>query len=171
MVEGISPQEAVDRLSVFQSKFDELWRQYDTYGGGEQLFGLPQTEYPMLVRTKKELGLLQKLYGLYTAVMDSISGYFDILWTEVDIEKINGELLDFQNRLRIYHIYGFSIILVMFAVDICTVNYKNHNKGYVGQLFLFCLKGQLISRQFSNTSNTFEHINTKDILFTLLVMK
>lgn len=56
------------------------------------------TEYPDLTQTRKELNLLQKLYGLYNTVMDSIDGYFDILWTEVDIEKINNELLDFQNK-------------------------------------------------------------------------
>ena len=63
------------------------------------MFGLTVSEYPELVRCKKELGLLQKLYGLYNAVIDTINGYYDILWTEVDIEKINGELMDFQNRL------------------------------------------------------------------------
>lgn len=47
---------------------------------------------------RKELDLLQKLYGLYNAVMSKISGYYGILWTDVDIEKINGELLEFQNR-------------------------------------------------------------------------
>ena len=83
---------------VFQTRFDELWRKYVTYSGGEQLFGLPVTEYPELARTKKELGLLQKLYGLYNAVIDGVNGYYDILWTEVDIEKINNELVDFQNR-------------------------------------------------------------------------
>ena len=59
---------------------------------------MPVTEYEDIVRIKKELNLLQKLYGLYNTVMDSIDGYFDILWTEVDIEKINNELLDFQNK-------------------------------------------------------------------------
>ena len=56
------------------------------------------TDYPDLVRTKKELNLLQKLYGLFNTVMDSIDGYYDILWSDVDIEKINNELLDFQNK-------------------------------------------------------------------------
>ena len=63
------------------------------------------TDYPELVRTKKELGLLQKLYGLYNAVIDGVNGYYDILWNEVDIEKINNELIDFQNR------YFFSRLL------------------------------------------------------------
>ena len=56
------------------------------------------SDYPDLGRIKKELNLLQKLYGLYNTVMDSIDGYYDILWVEVDIEKINNELLDFQNK-------------------------------------------------------------------------
>lgn len=83
---------------IFQAQFDELYNKYGIYSVGEQLFGLPVTEYPGLMRIKKELGLLQKLYGLYSSVMTVISGYFDILWTEVDIEKINSELSDMQNK-------------------------------------------------------------------------
>ena len=56
------------------------------------------TDYPDIVRIRKELSLLQKLYLLYNTVMDSIDSYFDILWVEVDIEKINNELQDFQNK-------------------------------------------------------------------------
>ncbi|XP_052061669.1 dynein axonemal heavy chain 8-like [Mytilus californianus] len=100
MCEGISPNEANDRLQVFQSQFDELYNKYGIYSAGEQLFGLPVTDYPTLMKIKKELGLLQKLYGLYSTVMTVINGYFDILWTEVDIEKINTELNDLQNRCR-----------------------------------------------------------------------
>ncbi|OWF42162.1 dynein heavy chain 8, axonemal-like [Mizuhopecten yessoensis] len=100
MCEGITPTEANDRLQAFQSHFDELYNKYGIYSAGEQLFGLTVTEYPSLMRIRKELGLLQKLYGLYSTVMTVISGYFDILWTEVDIDKINGELGDLQNRCR-----------------------------------------------------------------------
>lgn len=82
----------------FQSQFDELWNKYTIYSAGEQLFGLSTTDYPGLVKIRKELNLLQKLYSLFSAVMVSINGYFDILWTEVDIDKINGELADLQNR-------------------------------------------------------------------------
>ncbi|KAM4028219.1 dynein axonemal heavy chain 5-like [Anomaloglossus baeobatrachus] len=99
-VEGIPPREASDRLQVFQAKFDELWRKYITFSGGEELFGLTVTEYSELQRIKRELSLLQKLYGLYNAVIENINGYYEILWTDLDIEKINSELLDFQNRIR-----------------------------------------------------------------------
>ncbi|CAG5978557.1 unnamed protein product [Menidia menidia] len=100
MVEGIPPQIASKQLQVFQDRFDELWRNFTTYTSGEQLLGLPVTENNFLHQKKKELELLRKLYGLYDAVMSKISGYYNILWTDVDIEKINSELLEFQNRCR-----------------------------------------------------------------------
>ena len=98
MEEGIEPSEASERLKIFQYQFDELWAKFITYSGGEELFGLPINEYPQLHRVKKELNLLQKLYQLYNAVLESVNGYFEILWTEIDIDKINAELNEFQNR-------------------------------------------------------------------------
>ncbi|XP_074644897.1 dynein axonemal heavy chain 5-like [Tubulanus polymorphus] len=100
MVSGVQPREASDRLIIFQNRFDNLFRKYETYTGGEDLFGLPVTAYPELLAIKKELNLLQKLYGLYNNVIDTVNGYYDIAWLEVDIEKINVELQDFQNKCR-----------------------------------------------------------------------
>ncbi len=56
------------------------------------------SDYPELSQIKKELNLLQKLYRLYNDVIDRVSSYYDILWGEVNIEEINNELLEFQNR-------------------------------------------------------------------------
>lgn len=81
-----------------QTRFDDLWSKFQTYSAGEQLFGMPVQEYPELQRIRRELNLLQKLYQLYNQVMDSVDGYKDILWHELDTEKINNELLDFQNK-------------------------------------------------------------------------
>ncbi|KAK7469850.1 hypothetical protein BaRGS_00036128, partial [Batillaria attramentaria] len=100
MVAGVPPREASDRLIIYQNTFDTLIRKHATYTGGEDLFGLPVTDYPRLMQIKKELNLLQKLYGLYNNVIDTVNGYYDILWTDVNIDKINTELLDFQNRCR-----------------------------------------------------------------------
>lgn len=98
MEDGIHPREASDRLNIFQARFDELWRKYTTYSGGEELFGLTVTQYPELQRIRKELNLLQKLYQLYNIVLENVNGYQDIPWVEIDIEKINNELLDFGNK-------------------------------------------------------------------------
>uniref|UniRef100_A0A8C3TQI8 Dynein axonemal heavy chain 8 n=1 Tax=Catharus ustulatus TaxID=91951 RepID=A0A8C3TQI8_CATUS len=113
MVPNIPPQEASKRMQIFQANFDDLWRKFITYSSGERLFGLPVTEYDILHRVRKELNLLQKLYGLYDTVISTINGYYDILWTEIDIEKITNELTEYQNRCRrlpkgLHHWQAFS---------------------------------------------------------------
>uniref|UniRef100_A0A2K6PWZ9 Dynein axonemal heavy chain 5 n=1 Tax=Rhinopithecus roxellana TaxID=61622 RepID=A0A2K6PWZ9_RHIRO len=100
MASGLKPQEASDRLVMFQNQFDNIYRKYITYTGGEELFGLPVTQYPQLLEIKKQLNLLQKIYTLYNSVTETVNSYYDILWSEVNIEKINNELLEFQNRCR-----------------------------------------------------------------------
>eukprot|EP01135_Chromosphaera_perkinsii_P010177 Nk52_evm43s2039 gene=Nk52_evmTU43s2039 len=100
MVSGIKPRVASERLSIFQIQFDELFRKWETCRGGEELFGMTVTEYPDLVRIKKELKLLNSLYGLYNNVIDGVAGYFDILWVEIDMEKINTELQDYNAKCR-----------------------------------------------------------------------
>uniref|UniRef100_A0A669P3A4 AAA+ ATPase domain-containing protein n=1 Tax=Phasianus colchicus TaxID=9054 RepID=A0A669P3A4_PHACC len=98
--ENVPPHEASERLQLFQARFDELWTKYISLSGGEELFGLPVTEYPELHKIKRELSLLQKLYSLYNSVIASINGYNEMLWSDLNIEKINNELLDFQNKIR-----------------------------------------------------------------------
>ncbi len=83
---------------MFQNRFDTLYRKFITYSGGEDLFGMSVTDYPELQQIKKEVALMQKLYSLYNDVIDSVKGYYEIPWSEVNIEKISGELVDFQNR-------------------------------------------------------------------------
>uniref|UniRef100_A0A2I3GCS9 Dynein axonemal heavy chain 5 n=1 Tax=Nomascus leucogenys TaxID=61853 RepID=A0A2I3GCS9_NOMLE len=89
MASGLKPQEASDRLIMFQNQFDNIYRKYLTYTGGEELFGLPATQYPQLLEIKKQLNLLQKIYTLYNSVIETVNSYYDILWSEVNIEKIN----------------------------------------------------------------------------------
>lgn len=98
MVPGITAREASDRVLLFQAKFDELWRRFEMYSSGERLFGMPVNDYPILHEKKKQFALLQKLYGLYIVVNQTIDSYYDLLWTDVDIDAIVTELTDFQAR-------------------------------------------------------------------------
>lgn len=84
--------------SSWQNRFDTLWRKHSSYSVGEELFRLPRSEFPELSQIRKELNLLQKLYKLYNDVIDRVSSYYDIPWGEVNIEDINNELMEFQNR-------------------------------------------------------------------------
>ena len=53
MVRGTATREESDRLTIIQAKFDELWRKFETYSAGEDLFGLAITEYSDLQRIKR----------------------------------------------------------------------------------------------------------------------
>eukprot|EP00912_Choanoflagellata_sp_UC4_P002376 UC4_evm2s1496 len=100
LVSGITPAEASDRLGIFQIRFDDLWRKYNTYQGGEELFGLPVTEHPCIPEYKKQLGLLNRLYSLYNQVLSTVNGYNDILWVDIDIIVINEQILEFQTKAK-----------------------------------------------------------------------
>ena len=100
MQPGLTPKQASDMLAVFQTQFDTLWRKHSSYSVGEDLFGMDHTDQPGLMKIKKELNLLQRLYKLYNDVIDSVDGYYNILWVEINIEAINNELIEFGNRCR-----------------------------------------------------------------------
>lgn len=55
MVPGVPPREASDRLFIYQNQFDALYRKFITYTGGEELFGLPVTEYPELLQIRFDI--------------------------------------------------------------------------------------------------------------------
>jgi len=82
-VPGLPPMDACERLRKFQRLYEERARKFDSYSAGEQLFGLPITSYPELEKTKMELDLLDKLYGLYTTVLTTVNDYNDTSWIEV----------------------------------------------------------------------------------------
>ena len=100
MQPGLTPKQASDKLALFQTQFDTLWRKHSSYSVGEDLFGMEHTDQPGLMKIKKELNLLQRLYKLYNDVIDSVDGYYNILWVEINIESINNELIEFGNRCR-----------------------------------------------------------------------
>ncbi|KAL7701682.1 dynein heavy chain [Lotmaria passim] len=100
MVEGLPPQEAMERLKRYQRQFDDKYRKWMTYMAGEELFGLPVHKYPELVKTKKELELLDKLYTLYINVLQKVNGYNDILWSDLDFDAVCDEVSVFVSQCK-----------------------------------------------------------------------
>src|SRR5437764_161752 len=86
-IPGLTPHQSSDLQILFQSRVENLYKQYETYHGGEELFGLPITDYPQLEKIKKDLTLLQRLYTLYNKVLDTVASYYDIPWIDVNIDK------------------------------------------------------------------------------------
>eukprot|EP00935_MAST-01C_sp_MAST-1C-sp1_P000949 g949.t1 len=99
---GIKPMEAVDRLARFNQEYEIRKRKQDLYQMGEGLFNLPQTEYPLLGATKKELDLQQKLFGLYVDVIHTIDEWKTIEWTHVmdNIEDMTARVDGFALRCK-----------------------------------------------------------------------
>ena len=54
-----------------------------TCRGGQDLFAMPQTPYPELDATRRELALLDSLYTLYREVMNTEAEWSTILWSDV----------------------------------------------------------------------------------------
>ena len=102
MVPGIAPMEAVDRLKKYENLFADFKRKWDTYAGGEDLFGLPVTPYPELEQTQKEVAFLSKIYGLYVNVINTISGYNDVLWVDIiaQIDDMTEQVGNFQAQMK-----------------------------------------------------------------------
>ena len=102
MVRGLKPMEAVERLKRYQTKFELHNRKYELYSSGEELFALRKTEYPELEDTRKELGLLEKLYSLYQDVMGKMEEWQQILWADVvkNIDSMTQQMDSFQSRVK-----------------------------------------------------------------------
>lgn len=77
-------------------------RKWNNYTSGEELFGLAITQYPELEKTEKEIQMLEKLYGLYVNVVNTINGYADILWVDVtlSIDAMTETVTGFSNQCK-----------------------------------------------------------------------
>ena len=75
-------------------------RSVKTYQGGEELFALRITEYPELNKTRKELNLLDQLYGLYMDVVNTMDEYRNMCMTELieRMEEMTGKVNEFDVR-------------------------------------------------------------------------
>ncbi|KAG9402276.1 hypothetical protein AC1031_006904 [Aphanomyces cochlioides] len=102
MVSGIKPTEAVERLARFKESLALRDHKLEVYTAGEELFGMRPTEYPELVKTRKELALLDQLYGLYMDVVQTMEGYRNIYWSVVPsmLEEMTTSLHGFDERCK-----------------------------------------------------------------------
>ena len=101
-VQGLKPIEAMTRLNKFDREFDTHHRKYELYRAGEKLFGLQETEYPVITKLKEELELLKSLYGVYGSVINTMDEYKNIVWTEVmaSVEKMNTTVDGYEQKCK-----------------------------------------------------------------------
>jgi dynein heavy chain len=102
LVDGINPNDAVDRLSRFKEELRIRERKMESYAGGEELFALPITDYPELVNTTKEIKLADQLFSLYVDVLGTLSDWKTVNWIEVPpmIADMNDKIEQFSSRCK-----------------------------------------------------------------------
>jgi dynein heavy chain len=102
MVDGINPNDAVDRLSRYKEEFKIRQRKMESYSGGEELFALPLTDYPDLIQTEKELKLADQLFALYVDVLGTLNDWKSVLWVDVakNIGDMNEKIEAFSLRCK-----------------------------------------------------------------------
>lgn len=100
---GIPPAEAVERLRRYKDELQVRERKMETYAAGEELFALRATTYPELARTRKEVGLLDQLYGLYLEFQQSMDSYRGVHWSDnitVRLEAMMEETAAYDLRCK-----------------------------------------------------------------------
>ena len=88
MEQGIPPTVANKRLRDFQQQYTQIEEKWQACTNGEELFGLPITDYKELSSIKSNLKYLDKLYSLYNEVISQISGLNDKSWADTNFEEI-----------------------------------------------------------------------------------
>ncbi|OWZ14140.1 Dynein heavy chain, partial [Phytophthora megakarya] len=102
MVSGLEPIEAVERLKRFKDLLGIRERKLEVFSAGEELFGMRPTEYPEIVRTRKEMALLDQLYGLYMDVEKTIEEFRGIAWSLVgaNVERMSDCFTGYDQRCK-----------------------------------------------------------------------
>jgi dynein heavy chain, axonemal len=90
MQADLTPGEALNKLKDFKEQFSVHNRKFHSYKNGENLFALPNQDYPALVKTQGELEKLDKLYVLYLKVTETIAKWKETPWLEItdEVEKM-----------------------------------------------------------------------------------
>eukprot|EP00794_Sanderia_malayensis_P000407 gene407-1042_t len=91
-VPGVSPSEAVRRLTYFHEQFQQLDHRRRVLDAVQVIFGIAPTRFPELDRTGEELQLLKMLYGLYQTFINFDQKFRDQLWAEVDLSRANDDI-------------------------------------------------------------------------------
>jgi dynein heavy chain len=89
-------------LKRYKNELDVRERKMDMYIAGEELFALRTSKYPEMARTRKEVGLLDQLYGLYLDVLQSVEVNQSTLWIDVPgrLQEMTDEANGFDLRCK-----------------------------------------------------------------------
>ena len=88
LVDGITPNDAIERLKRFQRVLQDKMRRWQTNCSAMTVLGFQPQLYPQLARTARDIHNASMLYDLYQAVMHAVSEAKRTLWSDVQYEKL-----------------------------------------------------------------------------------
>lgn len=80
LIPGIKPQVALDKLRKYKDECASRERRLEMYRAGEALFALRPTRFAELVKTRKDINLIDQLYSIYADVLQSIKNWSSVRW-------------------------------------------------------------------------------------------
>ena len=80
---------AVERLKKFKDEVSARERKMDMMKAGEELFALRPTRFTEVLKTRKEINLIDQLFSLYVDVQGSIKSWSTYLWSDLT-DKVTG---------------------------------------------------------------------------------
>lgn len=83
MIPGIKPQVALEKLKKFKDELNTRERKMEMSRGGEELFALRPTRFTEVVKTRKDISLIDQLYSMYVDVHASVKLWSALLWGDV----------------------------------------------------------------------------------------
>ena len=102
MVPGIKPQVAIDRLKKFKDELATRERKMEMYKAGEELFALRPTRFTEVVKTRKDISLIDQLYSVHIDLFNNLKQWSGILWTDIadQVNSISDIINSYDARVK-----------------------------------------------------------------------
>lgn len=95
---GVPLKIAKERLSEYSRRLDVFKERTKLLAIGQQLFGLPQVKYPILIELTKEISQLNALYKLHSDIVSSISSLSNSFWVQLDFGHVEQQLTQLRQQ-------------------------------------------------------------------------
>jgi len=99
-VPGIDLNVGLELLAKYEAELADLVARKDVLTTAELLFSLPVTAYPGLAKAVEELKKQREAYGVYADHLDSVKQWSGMLWSELDISKMESGTEEKLTSLR-----------------------------------------------------------------------
>lgn len=110
MVPGIKPNVALEKLKKYKEELVTRERKMEMYKAGEELFALRATRFTEVVKTRKDIQLMDQLYSIYVDLFNNLKQWSVILWGDVadQVNAISDVVNGCEARSYLLHIlYSF----------------------------------------------------------------